>query len=168
MALVDAVTSVRKAARKVINTAIARGTIVATLEGDFYLRMRDVMCRGEVRLVGEHADEIDLPEPQLRKQPVDLERAVLGTHLTPPACSLPGRASPRASRRARRGLPTSPAASPGALPPMGVTGELYHFILVERTAIWVEPNFAASILKTPYRLGRKTTEGDRTCSDNPF
>ncbi len=43
MALVDAVTSVRKAARKVINTAIARGTIVATLEGDFYLRMRDVM-----------------------------------------------------------------------------------------------------------------------------
>jgi hypothetical protein len=43
MALVDAVTGVRKAARKVIDTAIARGTMVAALEGDFYLRLRDAM-----------------------------------------------------------------------------------------------------------------------------
>jgi len=43
MALVDAVTGVRKAVRRAVDTAIARGTMVAALEGDFYLRMRDVM-----------------------------------------------------------------------------------------------------------------------------
>jgi len=43
MALVDAVTGIRKATRRVIDTAIARGTMVAALEGDFYLRMRDAM-----------------------------------------------------------------------------------------------------------------------------
>lgn len=43
MALVDAVTGVRKAVRRAVDTVIARGTMVAALEGDFYLRMRDTM-----------------------------------------------------------------------------------------------------------------------------
>jgi|GEM_PF-1567718 len=59
MALVDAVTGVRKAARKVIDTAIARGTMVAALEGDFYLRMRDAVSaktRDAMRFVSSGKD----------------------------------------------------------------------------------------------------------------
>lgn len=43
MTLGDAVSGIRKAVRRAVDTALARGTMVAALEGDFYLRLRDAM-----------------------------------------------------------------------------------------------------------------------------